>query len=1293
MSCVASSSEAGVEVSAMGGMSTDYSTPLCDASCVQAVRLLWAANDTQGLMNFWTSRSDPAPSTESLLKTLASSTRDAELCRVTLFRDILSGPTSVITEFGDYDLSDTNVAEELGGVADDDVTSLRLDGMGCSVELYEHSDFSGWKASFEPGEFDLDALRRSGGDNDAASAVRLKYDPSRRVLPGECRLVLFRDDEQKGRTSVMSKPGKYLLSDHNTNGHGEVGDDDLTSLRLDGESGCSVTLHENDDFSGWKAKFGPGVYDLRDILQQGGQNDATSAIRLFFPKPRGLFSYSQDSASDDSAGDVVGSFPEGFEHSKMKPPQYGLGSLSMPASGCEQLRDVPVSGIEEIGMTGNRRPNGPYWINTYDMTIYGLTLTGKSASDPELRGPFLVYCLLDGGKGGRFQGGGWTLLLSTTGSGTEFVYGSSHWSEATLLNDNEDTMSTVSQLFAAVSERDSSAIKTNSIDAKFATFNRLRVREFLAYWPSLDDEYDINDQHAGSDNSKPGPGNAVWLTGPVSNTTALEFFTKGQVFSHRPQSQSWWHEDLHSSQRVEDGDGVAQFGVNVMSRSIKLRWGYAFNDNSFWDTSPGDAHGGIGTNLNSAADMYEETESSRRGRRASKGGKPRPVLIFGRTGTESLEGPAATAFDARVREQQERMDEAEEMRRRQAEAEEKDAEGKVRVDCSAFLSCRPCAEQDGCGWCTGKRLCVEDVPWICTGEKYHVSHPDGERIPGKPGHARCPTVQEIEAARIKRREHEETLKKREKIEADRQNRRNERAERMRRNAEAREDDDENPELGAARRRARERHERVAEEEAERIRSEQGEGESSGEVDKEDEAFEHVEEIRSRAEAAELESGASRPYEVLEVAVDAKQSDIRRSYRKLSLKFHPDKNNKDKSVHADAIIAFADIVAAYEVIGTPDKRAAFDEAAGNGEAADFEVRYEEGKYEHDSDLYAGDKLITTLTDKVWEKRLVGDSIWLVECYAAWCPACQNFVSSWRETARNLIANDDELEIGAVNCEKQRSICGDWFEISSYPSVMLINRDYGMVQRYPKSREKAPELIREWALSISREWRYLMAASNVTMVTADTFPSVVLNSTDLWVVAFMDGVVCAQCRMAKTNMMRLSAGLRGMPVRIAIVDCEQPENQDFCYEKHGLPQPPHRPQVKAWPRSSGSKVELYEDEDTGNLRVKDGQQESAIRGELLYNVNMLEPHVALRIVEKSVRLALKDEMDEKVLREISRSLRHAAGDFASEKDEDEEDDMPPPPPPGGMHWDGPEQRHKPLPWNGFARPEGLPSLTRL
>ena len=94
----------------------------------------------------------------------------------------------------------------------------------------------------------------------------------------------------------------------------------------------------------------------------------------------------------------------------------------------------------------------------------------------------------------------------------------------------------------------------------------------------------------------------------------------------------------------------------------------------------------------------------------------------------------------------------------------------------------------------------------------------------------------------------------------------------------------------------------------------------------------------------------------------------------------------------AAVAFGDIVAAYEVIGTPDKRAAFDEAAGQGDgsAEDFEANWESGKFSFDSDLYAGDKLITTLTEKLWDKRMTGDAIWLVEGYAAWCPACKSYV---------------------------------------------------------------------------------------------------------------------------------------------------------------------------------------------------------------------------------------------------------------------------------------------------------------
>ena len=55
--------------------------------------------------------------------------------------------------------------------------------------------------------------------------------------------------------------------------------------------------------------------------------------------------------------------------------------------------------------------------------------------------------------------------------------------------------------------------------------------------------------------------------------------------------------------------------------------------------------------------------------------------------------------------------------------------------------------------------------------------------------------------------------------------------------------------------------------------------------------------------------------------------------KLSLRFHPDKNRGNE----DAVLAFADIVAAMEVVGTPDKRAGEEEEEKGEEEEEEEKR--------------------------------------------------------------------------------------------------------------------------------------------------------------------------------------------------------------------------------------------------------------------------------------------------------------------------------------------------------------------
>jgi curved DNA-binding protein len=60
------------------------------------------------------------------------------------------------------------------------------------------------------------------------------------------------------------------------------------------------------------------------------------------------------------------------------------------------------------------------------------------------------------------------------------------------------------------------------------------------------------------------------------------------------------------------------------------------------------------------------------------------------------------------------------------------------------------------------------------------------------------------------------------------------------------------------------------------------------------------------------------YDVLGVSRDASQEEIRRAYRRLARKHHP-----DVSKEADAETRFKEISEAHDVLGDPDKRAAYD----------------------------------------------------------------------------------------------------------------------------------------------------------------------------------------------------------------------------------------------------------------------------------------------------------------------------------------------------------------------------------
>jgi len=74
------------------------------------------------------------------------------------------------------------------------------------------------------------------------------------------------------------------------------------------------------------------------------------------------------------------------------------------------------------------------------------------------------------------------------------------------------------------------------------------------------------------------------------------------------------------------------------------------------------------------------------------------------------------------------------------------------------------------------------------------------------------------------------------------------------------------------------------------------------------------------------------YEVLGVSKNATESEIKKSYRKLALKYHPDKNPDD----SEAEDKFKEAAEAYEILSDQDKRAKYDRYghAGVGGAGGF-----------------------------------------------------------------------------------------------------------------------------------------------------------------------------------------------------------------------------------------------------------------------------------------------------------------------------------------------------------------------
>ncbi|MHA2357616.1 MAG: molecular chaperone DnaJ [Candidatus Heimdallarchaeaceae archaeon] len=99
------------------------------------------------------------------------------------------------------------------------------------------------------------------------------------------------------------------------------------------------------------------------------------------------------------------------------------------------------------------------------------------------------------------------------------------------------------------------------------------------------------------------------------------------------------------------------------------------------------------------------------------------------------------------------------------------------------------------------------------------------------------------------------------------------------------------------------------------------------------------------------------YEVLDVSKDATEEEIKKSFRKKAMEYHPDRNPDDP----DAAEKFKEATEAYDILSNPEKRSAYDRFGFAGVQSDF------------SGVNVSSDLFSSLFSSLFQEDFFGDDL--------------------------------------------------------------------------------------------------------------------------------------------------------------------------------------------------------------------------------------------------------------------------------------------------------------------------------
>jgi thioredoxin-like negative regulator of GroEL len=294
------------------------------------------------------------------------------------------------------------------------------------------------------------------------------------------------------------------------------------------------------------------------------------------------------------------------------------------------------------------------------------------------------------------------------------------------------------------------------------------------------------------------------------------------------------------------------------------------------------------------------------------------------------------------------------------------------------------------------------------------------------------------------------------------------------------------------------------------------------------------------------------YASLGISKQATQKEIRSAYRKLSLKWHPDKHEGDKEV---AQIKFQAIGDAYETLGDPDKRVIYDEYGGQEFTSqwEFQMAQQAGKINPKSGFYRASDIVKTVNNQGELNRILksGKPV-LMEFYAPWCVHCQQMVQSYKKAAVLL---EEIAVVGAVNCDATGQLCPRQ-QIHQFPTIKFFYLKKGLETVYDGGH--SPEEIHEFVVR--------RLDNRVVNLNSRNFDYQVMNSKSLWLIDFSAGDHwCGPCRMLKSHLQDAAYTLKKY-VKVGIVNCD---NEKSLCDKYSVQ---HFPFLKLFPKGPKDSEEI-------------------------------------------------------------------------------------------------------------------------